>query len=489
MGNIMVTDARSLSDNTTIESDLVIVGAGASGITLAREFASSSVKVCLLESGGMELNPDTQALYSGENVGLEYFSLDACRARFFGGTTHYWAGWCQPLDAIDFEERDWIPFSGWPFGREHLDPYYRRAQPILQVGSLNYSTEAWETPGYAAIPFARNRAITKIYQYSTPPTNFSSQYGKQLTDSPNISVFLNCNVTEIESSYNARSVFSLKAQTLGKKNITIKGKKYILATGGIEVPRLLLLSNLGNEHDLVGRFFMEHPHLISGWFFLSSAGTSTNFYREHYVNGINMKGALSVSQDIQRKEKLVNFCATLVRKRRSDDFDQALADMVADIRSTELKNAHFYELYNRTEPSPNPDSRVTLSDKLDALGQRRTQLDWRLNELDKYSIRRTQEIIAEELGASGLGRFKVDLSEKRAPWPANLGGGFHHMGTTRMHRLPSQGVVDPDCRVHGMANLYIAGSSVFPTAGCANPMLTSTALTLRLADFLKGEMS
>jgi choline dehydrogenase-like flavoprotein len=140
----------------------------------------------------------------------------------------------------------------------------------------------------------------------------------------------------------------------------------------------------------------------------------------------------------------------------------------------------------RLDPVPNRNSRVTLIDQRDELGVPKTELDWQLSEDDRHSVGRTMEIIGSEFGAAGLGRLKLVFDEDGDTWPADLAGGFHLMGTTRMHDDPRQGVVDADLRVHGVANLYVAGSSVFPTAGSGNPTLMIVALALRLADHLKG---
>jgi len=152
------------------------------------------------------------------------------------------------------------------------------------------------------------------------------------------------------------------------------------------------------------------------------------------------------------------------------------------VTSGEQPQALFF--MNELEQAPNPASRVKLAPEKDALGMPRAQLEWRLSGIDKQSARRTQELLARALGGAGLGRLQILLNEDDHSWPAELGGGRHHMGTTRMHEDPKQGVVDADSRVHGLDNLYLAGSSVFPTAGAANPTLTLVALALRLADHL-----
>ena len=140
----MFIDARALTDRTTIEADLAIIGGGVAGITLARVFRGSAVKVCVIEAGGMQLDAEVQALYRGESVGIEY-PLDATRLRFLGGSSNHWGGFSRPLDPIDFEARDWVPYSGWPFGIETLNPYYPAACRLVEVAPGHfYDVAYWQ---------------------------------------------------------------------------------------------------------------------------------------------------------------------------------------------------------------------------------------------------------------------------------------------------------------------------------------------------------
>jgi choline dehydrogenase-like flavoprotein len=151
-----------------------------------------------------------------------------------------------------------------------------------------------------------------------------------------------------------------------------------------------------------------------------------------------------------------------------------------------------FQMFTRLEQAPNPESRVTLETERDALGVPRATLHWELSPLEKRSLRKMYELIGQEVGRAGVGRvrlmdFLTDQNDQS--WPSFTGGGWHHMGTTRMSEDPKRGVVDADCKVHGISNLYIAGSSCFTTAGAPNPTLTLVALSLRLSDYLKGLMN
>lgn len=532
----MFLDARQVPSNTTLEADVIIIGAGAAGITIAREMIGTARKVIILESGGMEMAPAEQSLNAGENVGLEYPALETGRSRYFGGGTNCWGGWCRPLEEIDFKKRDWVPHSGWPFERSVLMPFYARAHEMCNVGSSDYDPGNWEKQlsplGLKPLPLEDERVVTQISQVSKQP-RFGIAYREELGDAQNVDVYLHANVVEIETVDTGAQVTGLRVATLEGNEFRVTGSRFVLATGGIENPRLLLLSNrvqksgLGNQHDLVGRFFMEHPRVHAGEIVLNDPHMSTNLYDPQYTYFDSPIGAhLALTPETLRSEKLVNFKTWIITVYHGEEAPGgvSLKNLYRAIRKTTLPDqfidtsASFWArnvanvvwdfphttavicgrlfkprwlvkklmFANFCEPSPNRDSRVTLSTQKDSLGLNRVRLDWRLNPLDKYSIGRAHEIIDEAVQRTGLGRVENKLPiEDNNVWPDDLSWGWHHMGTTRMHDDPRQGVVDRNCQVHGIENLYVAGSSVFPTGGNDLPTMTIVALALRLADHLK----
>ena len=511
----MVIDARTVPKNRIIKTDVCIVGAGAAGITLAREFIGRLFKVCLLESGGFEFDEQTQDLYEGRTVGVDV-GLRGTRGRYFGGTTNSWGNYCRPLDAIDFETRDWIPHSGWPFSKSHLDPFYQRAQSILQLGPFAYEAEAWETESEPRLPFIGSRVVTSIFQQHQPPLRFGKVYRDEIVKAHNISTFLYANVVNIATDHAARSVTRLRVACLEGNNFWVTAKLFIVATGAIENARLLLLSNntqsggLGNQNDLVGKFFMGHPIIEAGLFLPSDPFLPMGLYKysKPIIGNAKIIGHLSLSAETQRSGKLLNLNAFLdpvsiserglpsLKRFLKGEFDSWLKDLRNVIGEIDgVASAVFWKVFRGVTPikafrlrctveqSPNPNSRVTLSLERDALGQNRTQIDWRLSSIEKRSLIRSLTIMGEEFGRAGLGRLKITLDDHDSSWPP---GTCHHAGTARMHVDPKKGVVDENCRVHGISNLFIAGSSVFPTVGHANPTLTIVALAVRLADHVKG---
>ena len=267
MSSKMFIDARKLPQDSCLSADLAIIGAGPAGITLARSMIGGPTRVCLLEAGGTALDGPTQALYEGKNVGIEC-PLAGSRLRYFGGSSNHWGGLCRTLHRIDLERRDWLPDSGWPFAFDELQRYYDAASAIVEVSPARFSDRVYwqEKTGEHLREMPSGRMDLAFIQFS-PPTRFGQRYGEELKAAPNIDVLLNANVTNIGANQDGQSVQRLDIATLNGLRHRVDAKAFVLATGGLENPRLLLLSNavlpagLGNQHDLVGRYFMEHPHL------------------------------------------------------------------------------------------------------------------------------------------------------------------------------------------------------------------------------------
>jgi choline dehydrogenase-like flavoprotein len=485
----MFVDARTVPNGSRIESDVCIVGAGAAGITIAHELRGRPLRVALLESGWLTPEAMTQSLYAGEVSERRYFSLDSARNRYFGGTTNQWHGECRPLDRQDFEPCDWVPDSGWPFGLDHLLPFYARAQSLCQLGPFAYAASDWKEHGVRPIAFHGERIRSHVFHYS-PPTRFGRVYRDDLERAANVVTYLGANVVDLETPTPPDRVSAARVACLSGNGFRVAARLFVLATGGIENARLLLMANraqpsgLGNTHDLVGRYFMEHLYLDAAARIRAPDGSISKFYTSgHRSAGRRVRGLLGLDPELRRRERLTNHCAVLDALHRWRDklehFGAAEIARCAIRRGR--RRARFYLVKTVMEQAPNRESRVVLGRDRDRLGSPRVELRWRLSEIDKRTANRGHEILREEFWRAGLGDFRSSLGRESDPWPSRLRGARHHMGTTRMHSDPRRGVVDADARVHGIANLYLAGSSVFVTSGAANPTLTIVALALRLA--------
>ena len=494
----MLIDTEQVDAGQVVRSDLCIIGAGAAGITIARRLIPKGWRICLLESGGLDFEPDVQNLYAGPAGGTvlpsESAYLSRSRLRFFGGSTNHWTGVCRPLDEIDFTVRPWVPHSGWPFQKSALDAYYREAARIVQVPHFDQARDEGQQWGPGSVLTESGAFLTKQWHFS-PPTRFAQRYRAELAAASDARVYLHANVIGIDANEAGSGVARVRVSTLSGKQIEVRASHYVLATGGVENARLLLISDgvqqngLGNDHDLVGRYFMEHPHKEdAGAVVLTRALADLSTYTRRGP----LQAVLCPSETLQRTHGLLNCSVTLDFSGRwtAPTSARRVANGVSLLDRIDAAARAEPPVYSgcfvRAEQTPNPESRVTLSNERDALGIRRARLGWRMLPADIESIRRTMELLGLELGRIGRGRVRHAI-DHFDPW-RGVGGGYHHMGTTRMSEIPTHGVVDPNCRVHGLANLYLAGSSVFPTVGFANPTLTIVALALRLADHLNGAL-
>ncbi len=526
MPTTMIDDARKIRAGTRIEADLCIIGGGAAGLTLAHELLDSRLKVVLLEAGGQRPDRATQSLLAGESPGYE--PLEQTRLSCLGGTTRVWSGWCRPLDPSDLAPRAWVGADGWPFDRSALNPFYERAHAICELGPFDYRTDAWESESSRRLPLPERLIETVVFQLS-PPTRFGRAYGPIVAAAKNITVLSRAVATELVPDPACRAISHVNIVTLSGTSFAVAARVYVLAAGGIENARLLLLSDsvqatgLGNAYDQVGRYFMEHPYVTSSTVSLARNHPSLRFYWPHSagrsgararVRGVFVmpKARLEVERLLQcalfllppheAHPSMTTETATALRRLRLSlqsgwSFPQnrkllstVLRDPVLTSRVLANRILRRDTYFRRTrrlavrtfcESVPNPLSRVRLVPTRDQLGRRRVRLNWKAGEPELRSMTRVHELLDEGLRRTGIGHVdRTGLDESSA-----LESGRHHMGTTRMHSDLRRGVVDENCRVHGLGNLFIAGSSVFPTAGYANPTLTIVALAIRLADHIR----
>jgi len=530
----MLIDLRDAAVAAEMDADVVIAGAGAAGVALARSLVRRGHDVCLLEAGGMDFEQKTQDLCYGHIVGMDYYELEHSRLRFFGGTTNIWGGRNVPLDRIDFEQRDWVPHSGWPITLDNLEAYYRIAHDSLELDEYDYSQDMWEKLQLTPIDFDPKTIRHLFWRFDTKEERFNSTQVEDLITAGNARIVLHANIVQVQAAEHARSVRHLVASTMEGKRLKLRAKHFVLACGAIENARLLLMSDdieaggIGNSGDQVGRYFMEHPHGRIAYIKTDDPAWFWAQYRKRYPkSGPPLAPALVASETLQREKRILNSAATFkiqrnpelglgISKRAYMNLKHSLSPSKSHRRLWHIyrgiqdwlqhhlsmsllrtvTRARGMELYlmARAEQAPNPGSRVLLCDDTDALGCRRADLDWQLCELDKRSVLELARAVGREFQRLGLGRLQTSqwLEDGTLSWPVDptVGnhpiGGYHHMGTTRMSSTAGTGVVDKNCTVHGYGNLHVAGSSVFTTGGWANPTLTILALTHRLADHLDG---
>ena len=500
----MLLDARHFSSGTTLDTDLCIVGAGPAGLVLAAELGGRCDSI-ILESGGDHAEPDDQALNDGDLIGNEYADLRATRHRQVGGTSNIWntpvAGDAgakyAPLDLLDFERGSGRPHGDWPFGFTELRDDYARAQRLCGLGPFSYDAAAWAQAGREAWADT-GVLVSRVYQLATRHA-LLSPLRAAVARATNARLCTHATVVALHRDAGARLVTRLSVATPGGKPWEVRATRVVLAAGAVENARLLLLTDDGagraeNASGWLGRGFMEHPR-DSAIVLRPRSGdfhATSGFYDVHHSgDGTWILGRLALGDPALRAAGVPNASATLLARPRLG-LAMVRGAMPAIARRWVptgghgwSRRAHADRLFDdftvllNVEQLPHPDNRVTLGRRRDALGVPVPVLDWRWRPDDQRGLDRLRAIVAAELRR--VGQVTVDAGARPDP------NAHHHAGTTRMHDDPALGVVGRDARVHGMDNVYVAGASVFPTAGFANPMLTIVALTVRLARHLLSE--
>jgi choline dehydrogenase-like flavoprotein len=518
-----VIDLEQTAGPLELEGEVCVIGAGAAGISLTRRLLEHGRTVVLLESGGLDYEALVANLNAGENEGEDYYELEDSRLRFFGGTTAIWGGRCAELDPIDLERRDYVPYSGWPFGWAEMARWYDEARPIFGLPSRRPEADDLRRAG---VPLPRFEELdTPLWNFDRRFNRFAWESCADLEADPKCQIVTHATVTAIVRE--DRGIGRVEARSLGAGRLTVTAKTFVLAAGGIENPRLLLASGLGN--DQVGRFFMEHPHGRGGRVVEGAAWPLLKaFGRRHRIGGEDLAALIAPSEALQRREGILNTSLTIVARqpegRRQFIGMKAYSGIKHSMAPTKGGRALWMvtkkaagwaqrhvdparpwllhklgglevALLVRGEQAPNPDSRVTLTGDRDASGIPRVKLDWRMSEIDVRSVAILVEALGRELARLGLGRVEPAHWLGSGRWKtdplvsSHPIGGYHHMGTTRMGADPRTSVTDEDGRVHGLGNLWVAGSSLFPTGGWANPTLTIVALALRSAEKISAELS
>ena len=485
-------DAPQLNDNY----DFCIVGSGPAGMTLALKLAEGGKRVVMLEAGGREFSSESQSVYEGDNLGLDFHATDVSRLRYLGGTSGHWTGRCLLLDPSDFDVREDVPLSGWPIDFDDIVPYQAEAAEILGVTDFAEARKPLDNSDVLDVVEQQYSSEHKFPEVKTSESRrFGTYYYSAMQEAENIDVVLNANLTEFSVDGTSGRITHAQYQDYDHNEYAVSADRFIMAMGGIENNRFMLQLNeaqnnrFGNQGGMVGRCFMDHLRLPLGTYFITKRlySHSPNYELERLLRRIVPQVALSPSMEFARENKILNGVIRLDRLHRRALSEDEIGTS-AFMRSLKYDEDYFFvgQSFVFSEQAPNPDSRIVLTDKRDKFGLRRVGVDVQLVPNDLETLRRVAVETAEYFIRSGIGRMQIDpvLWNKGTAEEMRLDFSMHSMGGLRMTETSATGVVDSDCLVHGSQNLYVAGASVFPSGGMANPTFTIVQLALRLADHL-----
>lgn len=538
----MLLDLSRLCTGEVMHSQVCIVGGGIAGLIIAMELERAGIASIVLESGGLKAEEATRDLNRGSSSGdIDYHYGDGCRSRYLGGSSNCWGGFCRAFDESDMATRSWVPNSGWPISHSDLVPYFKRAHEWLELGPYNYDTEHWvkavNRPDVKLLPLEGSGLTDAVSQFS-PPVRFGKRYRAHLKASRLITVVLHANLTRFNCDADGVRVDSVQATSLNQRQLTVHATQFVLAAGGIENSRLLLACSpqhpdgLGNQHDQVGRYYMDHPRMLNLGKVQHAPNSRPNqLYDTRYnfnqarliANGTRVAAQLMPTAQVNQREGLTNAglwfrseyrgehspqehairslnerATSLLRRRK---WRPGLAADLAAIVHSPMNSAGFVGarlwpqwrhpchalLVGVVEPVPRPESRITLTKERDALGLPRPHIAWQIGAQERRTFAFSQRCVEQLLKTRSVGEFQPVphlLADENWRKHLDLRGTWHHMGGTRMHTSPLQGVVDQHCKLHGSRNTFVAGSSVFPTGGMNFPTINLVALAVRLAAHL-----
>lgn len=496
-----------------------VIGAGIAGLTLATRFASRGITVHVLEAGGLELEERSQALYATEQPADIHHGAHEGRFRTFGGSSVRWGAQLLPYTEDIFSPPHGSPSRPWPITESEVRPYYEEIQKIFGTDLLPFDGGLLAALGHPAVAFSPeiNLRYSKWAPFSK--RNLANTLGKEALEHSKITVFTHANTASMEGA--GGSVQTARVLNYAGEEFIFSARHFIIAAGTIESSRLLLSSpGVPNPYDQLGRYFHDHLSFQAGKFTSPGREMICERLGPFVVDGTLHTCKLEASAETRTREGLYAAMAHVVVIEPEDSGPAAVRTLLRFVQagqSTKAVAANFlpmlrgaadvirlilYARFKRrraisdraqvqlnvdVEQSPDPDNRIQLSAKCDALGLPVAIVQWRVNQAEQDTAIRFASLIRAELESLGMAPSSWDGS-LQGEIASPLVDQYHAMGGLCMGVEPTQSVVDPDLKVHGLSNLHVASCAVFPSGGSSNPTFTMMALAMRLVDHLSATL-
>jgi choline dehydrogenase-like flavoprotein len=526
----MLSDATTLDPEATKRARILIVGAGAVGLTMAIDLVRRGLAVTVLEAGTQAVSGESQRYFeAAKALGRPLEGRHLGRFRALGGSTNFWGGQLARFDPIVFEPRAWIGAeAGWPISRSDLERYYDRALDLLgMTGARESDAEIMARLGLVPPPLPE--ALSFFLTRWVPEPNFAVLFRHEIETLPLLRVVTGAPVVALTRDPAGATVDGVVVLDSGGRRLRLHADRIILANGTIEIARLLSLPFADGapppwgDNPWLGRGFMDHVAVIGGDLRPLDRRRFHDLFDNAVLDRIKYQPKLKLSEAAQRERQLCGVSAHLI-------FNSALAEDLANAKifakaflrgridgtigdlpkrfktlltvglpmiARYLRHRRIYNPADRgvqlrlnAEQYCLPESRLILQPERDDLGMPLVGLDWRIDGSELETIASFAESVRDYLAATGLADLTLDPRlVARDPAMLDLAvDDYHHMGMARMADRPEHGVVDADLSVFGARNISVAGAAVYPSTGCMNPTFTAIALGLRLAERLAGQM-
>jgi choline dehydrogenase-like flavoprotein len=521
----LLIDLRQNPAPSHFEADIILIGAGAVGLTMGVELARSGSRVLLLEAGGSSVTPESQEFFnSARAIGRPLEGLHLGRFRALGGTTTFWGGQLNALEPLIYEHRPWVSDAAWPIGHADVAPYYSRVFSLLGMDQqIADDADVWRR--LRVLPPEITTDLEYFFTRWAPEANFARLFDAEIRRSQNLTVVVNAPVTALQTDSSGRRVTHVEIHGGGTARVIARATAFVMTSGAIETARLLLFNLADGQaaswsrNSWIGRGFTDHLECKAAIVTPVDRRRFHNMFDNVILGGIKYHPKIKLSEQAQVSRKLLSVSAQFafnssiyehIRMAKlffkgilKGKFDWnflkypaqlfALARFSAPMIGRYLRDHRVYNVADRgidlellAEQRPVANSAVLLRDERDALGMPLIDLDWKVDGTEVDTFACFTELIDEYLVQNKLATLEIApaLLRRDPAFVTSARGTFHHMGTTRMASDPQQGVVDANLRVYGTDNLFVAGAGVYPTCGFQNPTFTAMALGIRLADAL-----
>ena len=517
----MLIDLRHDPAQAPQSAETLIIGSGAVGLTMAVELARAGREVTVLEAGGRNVDNESQSFFKNAQCREHQLQgLHIGRYRALGGTTNFWGGQLLQFDPIVFERRPWVAEASWPISRAELEPHYRRGYELLGMAHRLSADGVWQRMKVA--PPALGEELELFFSLWAPEPNLAAHFKREITTAPNLRVVVNAPVVAIELDQARERVTGVVVRTADGAARRVAARRVVLANGTVEIARLLKLALADGRpapwagNRWLGKGFVDHIDCNGGTVTPIDRRRFHDLFDNAYFDRIKYVPKLKLVAAAQRARQVPAVAAHFLfnssiqehlgnlkllaralfhgsTRRELMPSPRALLatlHVALPMAARYLRSRRMYnpadqgiQLRITAEQCPLEQSGIYLSDRCDALGMPIVEIDWRIDGREIEAMAAMAELVADYLHRNALARLDIDpaLTARDSSFLRTGEDSYHHMGMARMATGPSEGVVDPDLKVFGTRNLYVAGAAVYPSTGFANPTLTAIALGLRLA--------